>query len=351
MFKLKNRIIGKKNKPFIIAEMSSNHNQSLDVALKIVDIAAKTGVDAIKIQTYKPDTITINSSRKEFEIKSKKSLWNNMTLYSLYKKAHTPWEWHEAIYRQAKKNKILCFSSAFDETSINFLEKLDNPCYKIASPECVDLQLIKQVALTGKPIIISTGMATKSEISDAVEVARKNGCKNLALLKCTSTYPAPEEDINLRTIQDMKKEFKCEVGLSDHTLGISVPLAALSLGATIIEKHFVLSKKKITPDSAFSADPSEFSQLVTEAKKVFKSLGKVKYGATKSELSSLKFRRSLYVVKDIKKGELITKHNIRSIRPSNGMSTKYFEDVLGLIAKKNLKFGTPLSWDLIKKKL
>ena len=350
MFKIKNRIISKNHKPFIIAEMSSNHNQSLNTALKIVDIAAKTGVDAIKIQTYTADTITMNSKRKEFTIKSRKSLWNNSTLYDLYKKAHTPWEWHKAIFQRAKKNKILCFSSPFDNTSVDFLEKIGAPCYKIASPECVDLQLIKKVALTGKPMIISTGMATKLEISDAIETAKKNGCKNLALLKCTSTYPAPEEDINLRTIQDMKKEFKCEVGLSDHTLGISVPLAAMSLGATIIEKHFVLSKKKKTPDSAFSSDPSEFSQLVIEAKKVLKSIGKVKYGPTKSELTSLKFRRSLYVVRDIKKGELITKNNIRSIRPSNGMAVNHYEDVLGFVAKKNLKFGTPLSWDLVKKK-
>jgi len=350
MLKIKNRNIGRKYKPFIIAEMSGNHNQSLSKALKIVDAAAKSGADAIKIQTYTADTITLNMSNKDFKINSKKSLWNGFTLHSLYKKAYTPWKWHKHIFERAKQNNIMCFSSPFDETSVDFLETLNTPFYKIASPECVDIQLIKKVAKTKKPMIISTGMASKKEILEAVETARKYGCKNLALLKCTSTYPAPEEEINLNTINDMRKIFKCEIGLSDHTLGIGVPLAAISLGASIIEKHFTISRKDKGVDSTFSSEPHEFKMLVKESQKIFKSFGSVKYGPTKSEKNSIKFRRSIYVIKDIKKNELISRDNVKSIRPSNGIKTKFFDDVIGMIAKNNIKRGTPLKWSLIKKK-
>ena len=348
MFKVKNIKIGKKYPPFIIAEMSGNHNQSISNALKIVRAAAKCGVNAIKLQTYTADTITINSKRKEFQINSSKSIWKGASLYSLYKKAYTPWEWHKKIYAEANKNNILCFSSPFDETAVDFLEKINNPIYKVASSECVDLHLIKKIAQTKKPMIISTGMATKKEVHQALECAKKYGCKNIALLKCTSTYPAPVSDINLKTIEDMRKEFNCEVGLSDHTLGIGVPLVAICNGATIIEKHFTLSKKIKSPDSAFSSEPSEFKQLVKESKNISLSIGKIKYGPSESEKKSLIFRRSLYVVKDIKKGETFSDLNIKSIRPSLGLKTSNFDKIIGKKANKFIKKGTPLKWKMIK---
>lgn len=348
MFKINNHIIGKKYLPFIIAEMSSNHNQSLDIALKIVRSAAKAGVNAIKLQTYTADTITLNSNRKEFKINSKESLWNGKTLYSLYKKAYTPWSWHKKIFDEAKKNKILCFSSPFDTTAVDFLETLDTPAYKVASSECIDTQLIKRIALTKKPVIISTGMATKKEIFIALDTAKKFGCKQVALLKCTSTYPAPYDDVNLNTIEDMKKEFKCEIGLSDHTLGIGVPLLAISKGATLIEKHFTLSRKIKSTDSAFSSEPHEFANLVKEAANIRKSLGKIKYGPSLSEKKSMIFRRSIYVVKDIKKNEEFNDKNIKSIRPALGLKISQYEKVIGRKAKSNIKKGTPLKWSLIK---
>ncbi len=348
MFIIKNHKISKNKPPFIIAELSGNHNQSLNNAIKMVRVAAKCGVNAIKLQTYTPDTITINSSRKEFKITSKDSIWSGSTLYNLYKKAYTPWEWHKQIFEEAKKNKLICFSSPFDETAVDFLEELQNPVYKVASSECVDLLLIKKIAKTKKPIIISTGMASKKEIHEAVNCAKKNGCKQIALLKCTSTYPAPIKDANLKTINDMRKEFKCEVGLSDHTIGIGVPLVAICNGATIIEKHFTLSKKNKSPDSAFSSEPDEFKKLVDESKDIKSSLGKIKYGPSNTEKKSLIFRRSLYVVKDIKKGEVLNKINIRSIRPALGLSTSYYQDIIGKKAKKFIKKGTPLKWNMVK---
>tara|TARA_B100001250_G_scaffold404907_1_gene421543 strand:- start:111 stop:1157 length:1047 start_codon:yes stop_codon:yes gene_type:complete len=348
MFKIKNRIIGKQFKPFIIAEMSANHNKSLITALKIVREAAKCGVDAIKLQTYTADTITFKSKRKEFKISSKESLWKGKTLHSLYKESYTPWEWHKRIFEEAKKNNILCFSSPFDDTAVDFLEKLNNPIYKVASSECVDLDLIKKIAKTKKPIIISTGMASKKEISEAIECAKVNGCKNLAILKCTSTYPAPVNEVNLNTIEDMRKEFKCEVGLSDHTLGIGVPLVAISKGATLIEKHFTLSRKIKSPDSIFSSEPSEFKQLVKESKNIRSSLGSIRYGPSPQEKKSLIFRRSLYVVKEMKKNEIFNKTNIKSIRPALGLKTINLERIIGKKASKNIKKGTPLKWSLIK---
>lgn len=348
MFKVNKIKIGKKYPPFIIAEMSANHNQSIKNALKIVREAAKCGVNAIKLQTYTPDTITIRSKRKEFKINSSKSLWKGKDLYSLYKEAYTPWEWHKQIFDEAKKNNIICFSSPFDETSVDFLEKINAPMYKVASSECVDIHLIKTIAQTKKPMIISTGMATKKEIYEAIECSKKYGCKNIALLKCTSTYPAPLNDINLKTIEHMRKEFNCEVGLSDHTLGIGVPLVAICNGATIIEKHFTLSRKIKSADSEFSSEPNEFKQLVIESKKIKSSIGKVKYGPTNSEKNSIIFRRSLYVVKNIKKDTIFTKDNIKSIRPALGIKTSNLEKIIGKKSKKNIKKGTPLKWNMIK---
>ncbi len=349
MFKVKNIKIGKNYPPFIIAEMSANHNQSINNALKIVRKAADCGVNAIKLQTYTPDTITINSKRKEFKINSAKSIWNGKNLYSLYKEAYTPWEWHKKIFEEAKKYNIICFSSPFDGTAVDFLEKLNTPMYKVASSECVDLNLIKIIAQTKKPIIISTGMASKKEIHDAVNCATKNGSKNIALLKCTSTYPAPISDINLLTIDHMRKEFNCEVGLSDHTLGIGVPLLAICNGATIIEKHFTLSRKIKSSDSVFSSEPDEFKQLVSESKNIKTALGKIKYGPTTSERKSMIFRRSLYVVKDIKKNEIFSNTNIKSIRPALGLKTSNLEKIIGKKSSKNIKKGTPLSWKMVKK--
>ena len=349
MFRIKNKKIGINFKPFIIAEMSANHNKSLKTAINIIKKAAEVGVDAIKLQTYTADTITLNSKRKEFKISSKDSIWKGKTLHSLYQESYTPWEWHKKLYLEAKKNKILCFSSPFDESAVNFLEELDNPVYKIASSECVDLHLIKKVAQTKKPMIISTGMASKKEIYEALDCAKTNGARNIAILKCTSTYPAPVDEVNLNTIVDMRKEFKCEVGLSDHTLGIGVPLVAISKGATLIEKHFTLSRKINTPDSKFSSEPHEFKQLVEESKQIFSSLGKIKYGPSKKEKKSMMFRRSLYVIKDMKKNELFNIKNIKSIRPALGLKTKNFEKVIGKKAAKNIKKGTPLNWKLIEK--
>ena len=340
--KIGNHKIGLTYPPFIIAEMSGNHNQSLDNALKIVKAASQCGAHAIKLQTYTPDTMTLNLKKNEFMIKDKKSLWAGETLYSLYKKASTPWSWHTKIFKFAKKNNILCFSSPFDETSVDFLESINAPCYKIASSECVDLPLIKRVAKTKKPIIISTGMASKEEISEALEIARSYGTKNIALLKCTSTYPAPVDDINLKTISHMRSTFGCEVGLSDHSIGIGVAVGSVCQGATLIEKHFTLSKSKKVIDSSFSLRPKEFDTLVRETMSAWKAIGTVQYGVSKSEKKSVKFRRSIYIIKDIKKGEKFTKENIKSIRPGLGLQVKYYEKLLGKLSNRNLKKGTPM---------
>ncbi|MCX5751400.1 MAG: pseudaminic acid synthase [Candidatus Saganbacteria bacterium] len=333
--------------PFIVAEMSGNHNQSLDRALAIVEVAAKAGVDAIKIQTYTADTMTIDVDRPEFKITDPKSLWNGDSLYELYEKAHTPWEWHKPIFDRCKELGIIGFSTPFDETAVDFLESLDVPCYKIASFELVDIPLIKKVALTGKPIIISTGMATIEEIQEALDAARNLGCKDIVLLKCTSTYPARPEDSNLLTIPDMRQRFGCEVGLSDHTLGIGVAIASVVLGASLIEKHFTLSRSEGGVDAVFSLEPEEMKQLVEEARKAWESLGKVSFGATGSEKDSLMFRRSLYVVKDMKAGDVFTKENLRAIRPGLGLPPKHYDELLGKKVKKDVKRGTPLKWELV----
>jgi pseudaminic acid synthase len=339
------RKIGPNHPPFIIAEMSGNHNQSLERALEIVEAAAKAGAHALKIQTYTADTMTLNLDNKDFKIEDPESLWKGNTLYQLYQQAYTPWEWHKPIFDRARELGMIPFSTPFDETAVDFLEELDVPMYKIASFENNDIPLIKKVASTGKPMIISTGMATVAELDETVRVAREAGCKDLVLLKCTSTYPATPEDSNILTIPHMKELFDCQVGLSDHTMGIGVAVASVALGATVIEKHFTLSRADGGVDSAFSMEPDEMKALVIETERAWQSLGKVTYGPTEREKSSMKFRRSIYVAKDIKAGEEFTKDNLRIVRPGFGLSPKYYDILLGKKAKQNLVKGTALTWD------
>ena len=334
--------------PFIIAEMSGNHNQSLERALAIVDAAADAGVDAVKIQTYTADTMTIDIDTGEFFISDKDSLWKGETLYHLYEKAHTPWEWHKAIFERCKERGIMGFSTPFDDTSVDFLEDLGVPCYKIASFENVDLPLIRKVARTGKPIIASTGMTTVAELSDLVQTVRENGCTDLTLLKCTSSYPASPEGTNLRTIPHMRELFGCAVGLSDHTLGIGAAVASVALGAAVIEKHFTLSRAEGGVDAAFSLEPAEMAQLVRECRTAALALGAVSYERAEQEQKSLQFRRSLYIVEDMKAGDVFTEKNLRRIRPGMGLSPKYYDVLLGRCVKCDVKRGTPLSWALIK---
>ncbi|WP_315265143.1 pseudaminic acid synthase [Tannerella forsythia] len=334
-------------KPFIIAEMSGNHNQSLERALAIVDAAAAAGVDAVKIQTYTADTMTLDIAAGEFFIADQDSLWKGESLYNLYEKAHTPWEWHKPIFERCKEHGILGFSTPFDDTSVDFLEELDVPCYKIASFENVDLPLIRKVAWTGKPMIVSTGMTTVSELEDLVRAARENGCRDLTLLKCTSSYPASAEGTNLRTIPHMRELFNCEVGLSDHTLGIGVAVTSVALGASVIEKHFTLSRADGGVDAAFSLEPDEMAQLVRECRSAALAMGEVCYKIAEQEKKSLRFRRSLYIVEDMKAGDVITAENMRRIRPGLGLSPKYYEAVLGRRVKCDVARGTALSWDVL----
>ena len=334
--------------PFIIAEMSGNHNQSLERALAIVDAAADAGVDAVKIQTYTADTMTIDIDTGEFFISDKDSLWKGETLYHLYEKAHTPWEWHTAIFERCKERGIVGFSTPFDDTSVDFLEDLGVPCYKIASFENVDLPLIRKVARTGKPIIASTGMTTVAELSDLVQTVRENGCTDLTLLKCTSSYPASPEGTNLRTIPHMRELFGCAVGLSDHTLGIGAAVASVALGAAVIEKHFTLSRAEGGVDAAFSLEPAEMAQLVRECRTAALALGAVSYERAEQEQKSLQFRRSLYVVEDMKAGDAFTEKNLRRIRPGMGISPKYYDALLGRCVKCDVKRGTPVSWDIVE---
>lgn len=341
------REIGLNHPPFVIAEMSGNHNQSLERALEIVEAVAETGAHALKIQTYTPDTMTIDLDEREFHISDSKSLWAGTSLYKLYGEAYTPWEWHKPIFDRARELGIIPFSTPFDGTAVDFLENLDVPCYKIASFENTDIPLIRRVAATGKPLIISTGMATAAELDEAVTAARDAGCKDLILLKCTSTYPATAENTNILTIPHLRKLFGCEVGLSDHTMGVGVSVASVALGATVIEKHFTISRADGGVDSAFSMEPAEMSQLVLETERAWQSLGRVSYGATEAEKKSLQYRRSLYVVKDIKKGDVLTNENVRAIRPGLGLPTKYLVNVLGKTVRHEIKRGTALSWDLL----
>ena len=337
----------KSNEPFIIAEMSGNHNQSLERALKIVDAAAKSGVDAVKIQTYTADTITIDKADNEFFISDKNNLWQGQSLYSLYQKAYTPWEWQEKIFKRCREHGIIGFSTPFDLTAVDFLESIGNPIYKVASFENIDLPLIRKIAKTGKPMIISTGMAKLSEIEETVKTARANGCSDLTLLKCTSSYPASPSEINLRTIPHMKELFKCKVGLSDHTLGTGVATASIALGATVIEKHFTLSREDGGVDSAFSLEPEEMAQLVRDCKNAWQALGEISYQITESEKKSRVFRRSLYIVEDMKSGDVITEKNMRSIRPGMGLSPKYYDEILGKKVNRDIERGTALTWNMI----
>lgn len=339
--------IGVDNKPFIIAEMSGNHNRSIERAFKIIETAAKCGAHAVKLQTYTADTITINQHGGLFDIKDENSLWKNRNLYELYQEAYTPWDWHEALYKCAAQNNIIIFSTPFDDTAVEFLEKLNSPAYKIASFENNHLPLLKKVAQTGKPVIMSTGVSSLPDLAESVEVLRNSNCKDLILLKCTSNYPASPENSNLQTIPHLKALFNCEVGLSDHTMGIGVPIAATVLGASVIEKHFCLSRAEGGVDSAFSLEPEELKNLVIETERAWQSLGKVQYGIQPTEKNSLLFKRSIYVVKDIKQGEKFTEENIRIIRPGDGLHPRHFEKLLGTTASVNLMKGMPLSPDKI----
>lgn len=341
------RLIGTGHKPFIIAEMSGNHNQSLQRALKIVEAAAEAGADAIKLQTYTADTMTIDEESGLFSINDKDSLWYGKTLYELYELAHTPWDWHKPIFDKAKELGMMAFSTPFDETSVDFLEELGVPAYKIASFENSDWTLLKKVAQTGKPVIMSTGAASLADLAEGVRVLRENGCENLVLLKCTSTYPASPENTNLVTIPSMRDVFQCHIGLSDHTLGIGAPVASVALGAAVIEKHFTLSRADGGVDDSFSMEPAEMKSLVEESERAFLAMGEVQYGIQEAEEKSLRYKRSIYVVEDIKQGEEFTKENIRVIRPGDGMKPKFFEKVLGKKAKQDLKRGTPLSWEIL----
>jgi pseudaminic acid synthase len=347
VFKLSNRLIGSGQEPFIIAEMSGNHNRSLERALKIVDAAADAGAHAIKLQTYTADTITLEVREGEFRIDDKNSLWSGKALYDLYAQAYTPWDWHEPIMKRAMDRGLICFSSPFDETAVNFLENLNVPAYKIASFENNHLPLIRKAAATGKPMIISTGMATIAELDEAVFAARSAGCQDIVLLKCTSTYPSTPENSNVLTIPHLRELFQCEVGLSDHTLGVGVAIAAVAYGATVIEKHLTLSRAEGGVDSAFSMEPAEFEQLVIETQRAWQSLGKIQYGPTDAEKKSLVFRRSLYIADDMKAGETFTPKNLRVVRPGNGLHPRYYEQLLGRVIKQDVKRGTPASWELL----
>ena len=347
--KIENTPIGRKNLPFVIAEMSGNHNQSLDRALSIVEAAAKSGAHALKLQTYTADTMTLAVNDGEFFIDDENSLWKGQSLHDLYKQAYTPWEWHQPIMERANELGMVCFSSPFDESAVEFLEELNVPAYKIASFENNHIPLIKKVASTGKTLIISTGMTTISELDEAVTAARESGCKDLILLKCTSSYPATPEDSNILTIPHMRELFGCEVGLSDHTMGIGTSIAAVAHGATVIEKHFTLARSDGGVDSVFSLEPDELKSLVIETKRAWQSIGSVAYGGTDSEKKSKIFRRSLYVVENMKVGDVFTEKNIRIIRPGLGLSPKYYGNFLGKKASKDIKKGTAICWGLLNK--
>lgn len=343
---INNHLIGSNHPVYIIAEMSANHGQSYDQAAKIIHAAKKAGADAVKLQTYTPDTMTIDYDSEYFRI-GKGTIWEGKSLYELYKEAYTPWEWQPKLKNLANDLNIDLFSTPFDKTSINFLEKMNVPAYKIASFELVDIPLIQRVAKTGKPIIMSTGMATLSEIDEAVTTARGAGCKELVLLKCTSSYPANPAEMNLRTIPHMAEAFSLPVGLSDHTLGIAVPVAAVALGACIVEKHFTLSRTVHGPDSVFSLEPHEFKAMVEAIRITEKAIGSVNYTVTEKESASRVFRRSLFAVNDIKAGDIFTTANVRSIRPGHGLHTRYLTDIIGKKALKDISRGTSIKWDLI----
>lgn len=343
---IKGRAVGVGEPVYIIAEMSGNHGHSLDKALALVHAAKESGADAIKLQTYTPDTITIDSQSDLFQI-GKGTIWEGENLYKLYGEAYTPWEWQPKLKQRADEIGLPLFSTPFDDTAVDFLEKMSVPAHKIASFELVDTSLLRKVASTGKPVVMSTGMASLAEIDEAVRTLREAGCKQLALLKCTSAYPSPPEEINLRTIPHLSEAFGVPVGLSDHTLGISVPVAAVALGACIIEKHFTLHRGDGGPDAAFSLEPAEFKAMVEAVRVAERALGHVNYEVNESEAASRFFRRSLFVVQDVKAGETFTDKNVRSIRPGSGLPPKHLPEILGRKAAKEITRGTPLNWNLI----
>lgn len=346
--KIGDRPIGRETRPLIVAEMSGNHNQSLDRALEIVDAAARAGAHALKLQTYTAETMTLNINEGAFRVGDQGSPWSGRSLHELYQSAHTPWEWHAPIMERARSFGMVCFSSAFDESAVEFLEGLEVAAYKIASFEATDLPLIRKVATTGKPVIIATGMATLAEIDSAVSTARGAGCRDLALLKCTSDYPASPENTNILTIPNLREVFDCEVGLSDHTMGIGVAIASVGLGATIIEKHFTLRRADGGVDSTFSIEPQEMRSLVVETERAWQALGKVCYGPTGPEIKSLAFRRSLYIVRDLKAGDRLTVDNLRAIRPGLGLAPSYYDSLLGMTVRKDVPRGSPATWELFK---
>jgi len=331
----------------VVAEISGNHNRSLDRALQIVDAAAKAGAQAVKLQTYTAATMTLPLAEREFFVSDPKNPWTGRSLYDLYEEAHTPWDWHRALFDRCREHGLLAFSTPFDATAVDFLEELSAPCYKIASFENIDLPLIRRVAATGKPVIISTGMASAVEIAEAVSAARDQGCKDLVLLKCTSTYPADPRNSHLKTIPHLSELFQCPVGLSDHTLGIGAAVAAVALGASMIEKHITLDRHDGGVDASFSLEPEEMLHLVSETRRAWESLGDVHYGPTADEIPSLQYRRSLYVVKDTRAGEIFTPENVRAIRPGLGLPPKFIDIVIGCKATRDIVSGTPVAWNLV----
>jgi N-acetylneuraminate synthase len=342
------RKIGLDEAPFVIAELSGNHNQSIDLAIEMIEAAAKAGVDAIKLQTYTADTMTLDCEHDDFQILEGDNLWQGNSLHKLYQKAYTPWEWHKTLFEKAQSLGLIAFSSPFDISAVEFLETLNVPCYKIASFENNDIPLIERIAKTGKPVIISTGMASLTEISEAIDCLKSNGCQQIVLLKCTSAYPASPAQANLKTLAHLRATFACEVGISDHTLGIGVSIAGVALGASVIEKHFVLSRNDGGVDAAFSLEPDEFTLLVNESKSAAQSLGKVIYGGDTSEQNSKKYRRSLYISQDVRKGQPLTEDNIKVVRPGFGLAPKHYKQVLGQKVSQDLTKGTALSWDVLK---
>ena len=345
--KINNKIIDENSPVFIVAELSANHNQDFSVAVKTIKAMSEAGADAVKLQTYTPDTMTIDCDNKYFIIKHG-TIWDGKTFYGLYKEAYLPWEWQHDLKKVAEESGLVCFSTPFDRSAVDFLETMNVPCYKIASFEITDIPLIEYVSSKGKPVIISTGIAELDDIMEAVNACRNMGNNSIVLLKCTSSYPAPYEEINLKTIQDMAIRFKCTVGLSDHTLGISVPIAAVAMGARMIEKHFILDRKLGGPDATFSLEPEEFKQMVKAVREVEKAVGKISYTLTEKMKKSREFSRSLFAVKDIEKDEYFTEYNVKSIRPGYGLQPKYLKNILGKRAKKSIKKGTPLSNKLIE---
>jgi N-acetylneuraminate synthase len=346
-FKIGSVDIGAHHRPFVIAEMSGNHNQSLERALAIVDAAAKAGAHGFKIQTYTADTMTLDLTTGEFAVTDKANLWHGETLHSLYQKAHTPWEWHQPIFERCKELGMIGFSTPFDDSAVDFLESLDVPCYKISSFENIDLPLIRRVAATGKPMIVSTGMASAAELDEAVRTIRAAGCQDVVLLKCTSSYPATPDNTNLRTLPHLRELFQCEVGLSDHTMGVGAAVAAVALGACVIEKHFTLRRADGGVDSTFSLEPEEMQALVVETERAWRALGGISYGPTEAELASLQYRRSLYVGADMKAGDVFTTENLRRIRPGAGLAPKYYDLVLGRAVRQDVARGTAVSWEIL----